>query len=212
MCKFGKYNKLYKYIFYYLICKFIYSYLFTRKFPEKIKILKINSLPEDILVQETFDYLGIFIFSLILYKYQIMTNKKSIVQKVNLTNPLNVANSENNSSTVRSGRLSSSEIELIYNDNSKDNDIHIISFFSTIIILILSNFFNESFNKIGFNAFDYWMFEILFLSVLNSIIIKTEIYSHQKVDIIFILIFSTSLLIISNIFLLNEEKDKIYID
>ena len=211
MCKFGKYNKLYKYIFFYLICKFIYSYLFTSKFPEKIKILKINSLPKDILVQVTFDYLGILIFSLILYKYQIKANKKPKIKKENLPNPLNLTNSENNSSNISSGRLSS-EIELIYNDNTENNEIHIISFISTIMILILSNVLNESFNNIGFYEFDYWMFEILFIALLNSILFKAEIYSHQKVAIIFILIFSTSLLIISNILLLNEEKDKIYID
>ena len=68
---------------------------------------------------------------------------------------------------------------------------------------------NNIFNNIGFYEFDYWTFEILFISLLNSFIFKKEIYLHQKVAIIFILIFSTSLIIISNIFLLKDkEKEK----
>ena len=192
MCKyfkFGKYNKLYKYIFFCLICVFIYSYLFTTRFPEKIKIIKKNTLPEDILVQRTFDYFGIFIISLILYKYQMNTNKKSKLKKDNPPNSLNSTYSENNSPTISSWRLSSNELELIYNDNSQYYDVNFISFISPIIILILSLLLLDIFNNIGFSDFEYYMLEILFISVLNSIIFKQKLYSNQKVSIIFILIF-----------------------
>ena len=74
MCKcisFGNYNKLYKYIFYYLFFKLFYEYFFSpNNLPDKITI---DYLKNDIfrnnnpLVQETFNYFGIFIISLIFF-------------------------------------------------------------------------------------------------------------------------------------------------
>ena len=58
MCRlisFGGYNKLYKYIWIYLIVTLIIK-LFYEPSSERIKII---DFPQDIIIQQIFDYLGI---------------------------------------------------------------------------------------------------------------------------------------------------------
>ena len=63
------------------------------------------------------------------------------------------------------------------------------------------------------------MFEIVFISIINSKMFNTEIYLHHKIAIGFITIFYAPLMILYNILLIkNEKKDetkiiyKIYLD
>ena len=46
---FGKYNKLYKYMWFYIASKIIYEYFFGTDFSEQIKLLSIYSFPKDVL-------------------------------------------------------------------------------------------------------------------------------------------------------------------
>ena len=89
MCKyvsFEYYNKLYKYILYYLLFKSLYEYLFnpyTISDKIAIKLLKKDIfVNNNILVQGTFNHLCIFIVSFIIYKSQKKSNtkKKAILQ------------------------------------------------------------------------------------------------------------------------------------
>ena len=54
---FGKYNKLYKYIWIAIIFKLIYEYLFSDTFPDQIRFnfLNTKNYPPDILVQLFFN-------------------------------------------------------------------------------------------------------------------------------------------------------------
>ena len=63
---FGKYNKLYKYIWIYVIIRIINDYLFSETFPNQIKsnIFDSHNYPPNILVQIFFNYLATFIFSI----------------------------------------------------------------------------------------------------------------------------------------------------
>lgn len=73
---FGGYNKLYKYIWFFFINKFINGYLFGSEFPNEIKIVKKNTLPKSLIIQEGFNYLGIFLFSIFLLIYESIQKKK----------------------------------------------------------------------------------------------------------------------------------------
>ena len=64
----GKYNKINKYICFYVILNLIYEYLFGNHFQEDIGLLNKINLPKSILIQDGFNYLFIFIFSIIFYK------------------------------------------------------------------------------------------------------------------------------------------------
>ena len=73
---FGKNNKLYKYIWIYVIIRLINYYIFSDFFPKQIKpdFLGSYNYPPGILIQNFFIYLGSFIFSIF---YIYMKNFKS---------------------------------------------------------------------------------------------------------------------------------------
>ena len=66
---FGKYNKLYKHIWYYLITKLINEYFLESFFVKKVELLN-NRFPKNILIQVAFNYLGVFIGSIFLLRYE----------------------------------------------------------------------------------------------------------------------------------------------
>ena len=196
---FGKYNKLYKYIWFYIITKLIYSYLFTSYFPDNVKInfLKLSSFPSNIIIQQTFEYFGVFILSLFLFKC-IWRNKRNI-NKLTLLNY---------SRTSFSSSSSSTEMPLIYNNYRINKPIQLKPFLIIIILLVLADQLRHNFYNIDLDGLDYWMFEIFFISYINSMIFNIDIYLHQKVAIYFIIIFCSVSVFISDIYLLNDNNEK----
>ena len=187
MCKlisFGGYNKLYKYIWIYLIFGLILnqSSLILRK--------EIIDFPQDIIIQQIFDYLGVFIFSLLLYIY-FYWKKEEKDDKRNI--------SEINISRTKS---SSSYINLIYNKYDENRPFSIKQYFILVILLILSNQLEHIFYNIGLDGLNFWMFGIVFISIIYSKIFKIGIYLHHKIAIGFISIFYGPLMFFYN-FLLN---------
>ena len=74
-----------------------------------------------------------------------------------------------------------SEIKLIPNAK-KGKDI---SFLKLAFILSYWVFINHITMILGsLMIFDYWIFELLFICLLTSKLLKTEIYTHQKLGII----------------------------
>ena len=125
----GKWNKLYIYIIYYLIIQLIYEYLFDGNLPRQIKIkyLEPEAFPKNILVQESFNYLGTFFFSIILYRYEIsqIEGNKENKEKVDNQDKNNQSYLESDNSSISSHSSSHSikikktnisDIQLIYND------------------------------------------------------------------------------------------------
>ena len=201
---FGKWNSFYKYIVYYIIIRLIQDYLFDTNFPEKIKIIKSNNLPSNILVQSIFNYLATFIFSFILFKFKYMPNKK--VEDIKIRE---ISEPENNLSYYIN--RPSFEVNLIFNNYKKNITISVMPFIFTILLLVLSKQLENNFDNIGLKEIDYWMFELFFYSYFSKIILNVELYLHQIVAIAFIICLSTSLVILSDIFLFkDEEVEKFY--
>ena len=72
---FGEYNKYYKYIILSCIFNFLTSYVFSGTLSNDLNSLKVisndnQSLYSHFLILDCFNYIGIFIISLILYKFK----------------------------------------------------------------------------------------------------------------------------------------------
>ena len=66
----------------------------------------------------------------------------------------------------------------------------------------------NTFSNVGLDGLDLWMFEIVFISIINSKMFNTEIYLHHKIAIGFITIFYAPLMILYNILLIKNEKKR----
>ena len=185
MCKyvsFQYYNKLNKYILYYLLFKSLYEYLFN---PYTISDkIAINLLKKDIfvnnniLVQGTFNHLCIFIISLIIFKSKM---KSQTIKKDKINNPSNA-------------------LTLIHKTRVQIKSSLSLQFFCSIISLfIICTQIKNIFSLLELMDINFWMVEILFICLVNSAIFKTEIYNHKKLAIGIIIIFSTIFKILSAI-------------
>ena len=72
----GEYNKLYKYIWICILITEIFEYFYGTDLPEPIQIITKDSIPKGVLIQEGFNYLGLFILSIFLFIYENSQNKK----------------------------------------------------------------------------------------------------------------------------------------
>ena len=189
-------NKLYKYLWFYVITKLISEYLFGKSLPENIKISYLKDLKDgssNILVQETFNNIGITIFSLILWKYKPKFNTK-----------IPISSTQNRHSSI----------SLIYNEKKNNiKGVNCVFFFLIVFLLFLSKQLNKIFNIIDLKGLDYWMFEIIFICFISVNIFKVSIYIHKKVAIFIIIIFSTSMKFISTLYIIKDNtKKKLYKD
>ena len=200
MCKcisFGNYNKLYKYIFYYLFFKLFYEYFFSpNNLPDKITI---DYLKNDIfrnnnpLVQETFNYFGIFIISLIFF---LSKNKAKTLTKLNNIN-------ESNNSSV---------ITLIYNENIPIKiSISVKSLCLILSLYIICVQLKDMYELLDLKELTYWMFEILSICLITSAIFKKEIYNFKKLSI-GIIIFSAVFKFFSTYHSIKDNEKYIYKD
>ena len=151
---FGKYNKLYKYIWIYVIIRTVDDYIFTEDFPSQIKpnIFNSSNFPPIILVQIFFNYLGAFLFSIFLYFYQ--------------KSPLS-GEEKKDEITIKSESLHK-QYNLIYEISGPNIRVKTIIF--TIILSIISIESINVFSAVGFWSLFFWVFD-LFL-VANVFLIK----------------------------------------
>ena len=220
----GKCNKLYKYICYYLIIKLIYEYLFDGNLPKQIKskYLEPEAFPKTILVQESFNYLGTFIFSIILYRYemsQIAENKENKEKQDNLENDKIQKNLENEDSINSSLsslssspsiklKKSSTEIELIYNDSNEFNDASGLSIGIITILLTISVEIMDQLYVMDLRGLDFWMFEILFISFISYLMFGKQVYRHKKFAICFITVIPCLFKALSIIEIIKSSDDE----
>ena len=198
----GKWNKKYKYIALSAIFAFFTNYIFGYTFNDYLDEIKIgkatdnNKNNEHIIINYIFRYLGIIIFSFILYKYEVYI--KNNIFKINSEEII----------------FKSSSIKLIYN-NSKENSknkiiISPLFIILIMIIMVLQEISEDIFYKSGLRALDFWMFELPLLSYFNLKYFKVKIHRHHKLVIYLNLIFCGILKIIYLIFAANvgEDNDK----
>ena len=206
--KFGGYNKNYKYIIFTCIFNCLSYYTINGYLNEDILSKKKN--PEDSgdngdsrdkgdiealyihpFINDIFNYIGIIFISIILYKCR---EKKSNINKK--------SNEKNNNI-----EKNSSEILLIHND-IKDGINKNISLLNLFFILSYWVFIDHITKIIQpLLIFDYWMFELLFISLMASIILKTKIYRHQKSGIIINSLFCLIFGLIRFIIFSNENNN-----
>ena len=190
---FGKINKLYKYIWIYILIRIIDDYIFTEEFPEQIRpsIFGLQNYPPSILISIFFIYLGSFVFSILLYFYsqkQLKLGRKD-------------------EQTIKSDSLK--RYELIYYIYQPDIKLRTIIFASFLWIISIE--FTRILYIFGFMSLFYFSFDLFFVAYINLIMFEIPIYSHKKCAIICILIFSTLFKFLSTFeYILNDSYNLFY--
>ena len=191
--KFGDYNKNYKYIIFTCIFNYLTYFVTLGDLKEILISSKIideenKSLPTHAGINDIFNYIGIIIISIILDKYK---EKKS-------------SNNKQNNEIINNKKIST-EILLIHNDIKEEinKNISILNLFFVLSYWIFIDHTTRIIQPLM--IFDYWMFELLFISFMTSILLKTKIYIHQKIGII---INSLNGLILGIIIFINKENEE----
>ncbi len=106
---FGKYNKLYKYIWIFIIIKIIIDYFFSDTFSKKIQIdfFRTQYIPPNIIVDRLFYYLGSFIFTIFFtfYERKALNKKKSKEKEEQKEEEDDDIKSINNNNNVNSNNI-----------------------------------------------------------------------------------------------------------
>ena len=161
----GEYNKLYKYIWIYLIIKFISLFIFDYELVFDQLYCEPMILPYGPFISSQINYLAFIIISLILIIIEKHQRKKVLT-------------------------LELIESKLIYNEpniveefgiSKKDYFLFINLFFVVVIDIV-----DSIFAQFGFNVLYYWMVEMLFFEIFNIKILKNNIYNHHIFSFIFI--------------------------
>ena len=179
----GKYNVQYKYIWCLVASRLIYSYFFTYStFAERYKFVTLE-FPNSIFIKEFFEYIILFICSLIFYQIEMYHKKK--------------LSSDPNSSHEKNFKK-----KLIY---ANKNVFKLPwTFYISILSFVLSNLLIDHFYHVSLGGLDFWELELIFISFINSMLFKKQVYIHQKLSIYFIII---SCIIIKYIDIINVFKD-----
>ena len=159
----GEYNKFYNHICFFLITKIIYEYFLNSFFVEKVELLK-EAFPKNVLIQGAFNYFGLFIFSIFLYKYETK-QKKGGKEK-----PIHYGNSDNSydkNFPYKKSEKGHSSIDLIYNDLLESKYISLSDLMVIVLLYFCIQIFFH-FTLFQLRGLDYWMFEILFIALIFS--------------------------------------------
>ena len=210
----GQYNKYYKYVLltplFFFLTNFIFGIYYNNKFNLKISDFYENEKENFFkfkysIVHDVFRYFVILIFGIIYFICQRRSNAKLKNKNDKLNNKYNT--------TGENANLSST-ILLIHNSPEELFNFHIsaLSIVSLMIIWILQKYLIDLLYKYGLIDHEFWMFEIIIVSLFSSKILNTETYKHQKCAIYFICIICGTLkiftFIISLIF--SEDINSIY--
>ena len=151
---------------------------------ETIKFFKKSQLSNHIFIHFFFNYLFIFLFQLIINLYNFFKNKKKT----------------NNSNRAIE------KYQLIHTNSEKERKNSKVVWKSLLIYLLwcVEEFCLQCF-IVFFKDIDFWMFELFFFIILNSILFNMQIYNHQLLAS-FINIFSLILKIVSIALTLNSEE------
>ena len=160
-------NKNYKYIIYAIFFSLLNNLLTEINYYgafDSLRLFPTNKQKEFFkhsYIHKIFSYLGIFILSNIFY----FNEKKITKPKKNVF--------------IKSPK-SSFESELIY-ENLEENQVSDISFHFVLFILFLLIILDQAIDKYNCTLchLDFWMFELIIISLLNLKLSNIEIYKHQ---------------------------------
>ena len=173
---FGKWNKNCKYIFIAILINILYDIIYGVNYEgifEEFRIFGKSNITfnQHIYIHEIFNYLGVFIFALILSKIESNATK---------TNNLATSFSSDENDINQCSR-----IVLIHNEDLTDFDYSAIFYTSilAIFILVIAEQFLSIYGS-TMKDLDFWMFEIAILSYINSKMFTLKMHKHQKLGII----------------------------
>ena len=155
LIKLGEYNKLYKYMWFFIINKLLSSYIFNYStIPKNLKPFILNSFPKNyVFTGNFFEYISIYLCTFISRRFELKQLKS------------NESSSKSSSET----NTSKSVYNLIYLNSGYSNKKVISSeFFSAIIVLILGNILTGSHYALNLGGLDFWELELLLISLVNS--------------------------------------------
>ena len=188
----GKYNNQYKFIWFLVISRLIFSYFFTyNTFAERYKptFLKIE-FPSSIFIKEFSEYIILFIGSFIFYQIEI--NQRA---KISETSPSSLKGKKD------------TKLNLIYN---KNRNIFRLpwTFYVSILLFVLSSMLIDHYYHISLQGLDFWELELIFISFINMMIFKTQVYRHQKLAIYLIIISCSIIKYIDIINIIKDDSEK----
>lgn len=192
----GEYNTFYKYIWYLIPSKLISDYFIGEFFQERIPLIGNNSMPQNVIIGEAFNFLGTLIISSIIFIFEILIKKKE-------------NNIIENDHSIKTRQKSDSQIDYIYNE--KNVLISYKLFLFIIILLFLSIELKNFFFIISLKGLDYWIFEIVFVCWISNKLFKIPIYKHKLFAIYFIIFFCNLMKTLSLVFrFFDDPKERIY--
>lgn len=200
MCKyfsFGKINFHYKYIFLYVIFQLLNQYLFSKEILPKFGTFNRTLITNHKIIQEIFNYIGVFIISIFLFIYEKYQQKRKN------------KNDNDNEKLIDRKYSNFSHYKLIYQDQL-EGKISIIKIMIIIFLLVLEAQSMNTFYACGLDGLDFWMFEMLFIYFISSRMLKAPMYKHQKCSVFFVLFFCSIIKIISTSIGYHDEGDNIY--
>ena len=188
----GEYNKNYKYILLYLVFRALNDCIYSLEYSglyEEISFFGDNAkqfFKDHKIINTIFSYFGIFIFSLILIKYDSYTQKNKSING-------NIRKTENST-------------ELIYNEpedflNENKNRIYLNIFLVAFLWVIIDLL--DAIRSIDVN--DFWSLKMPFVYFFGKKMFNIQVYKHQIFAIYFISIVCSLLLIISYILFLIKH-------
>ena len=188
---FGKINQNYKYFLLHVLFLLINEFLFYPEFFPDIKFFS-----QDKLTQLLMNYLGIFFISRFFIRYEIFQRKS--INRI-LYNKIKQLSHEK------------AHEKIVFNEYDLKGKISIIKIIFVALLFIIEVLLMDVYQNLGLSGIDFWMFELLFLSILMHEKLNISIALHKKFSIGFILIFSTIFKLISSILILNDKDiNKIY--
>ena len=91
-------------------------------------------------------------------------------------------------------------------DNKKEQLSNRIIIFIVLLLILCDQLF-KTFNNFSLKGLNYWMLELLFVSLISLSIFEMPIYKHKLFAIMFIIIFCSILKILSIYFrIIGDEK------
>ena len=191
----GKCNKNFKYIILASVCGFFVNIIFGHSDDDLKPLILINlgnqeKLTDHIIIHYIIRFFGLFLFSLFLFFYE----KNNIYKTANNKNEI---------------RANSAGIQFIYNDQKAEitkNASPIFVVF-TLMSMVLQNILEDLFYKSYLKNLDFWMFELLLLSISYYLILKLKSSRHHIFVIILYLIIGTAYKIILLVISLKITDD-----
>ena len=201
---FGIWNRNNKFVFLSAFFAFLTNYIYGFTYSDYLNEIKITTnifnidpiYNNHIIINYIFRYLGLILFALVLYKYELYI-KYSIFK-----------------SYSGDDIFKSYSIKLIYNNSEQNtkNKIFISPMFILLImiIMVLQEISEDLFYRSNLRALDFWMLELPLLSYLNLRYFKFGIYLHHKLVIYLNLIICGIIKIIYLIISIKDDKSEVF--